>query len=232
MADSPEVVQGEEMGLVKRMVGVFVSPGATFEAVRARVSVADWLVPLILVMIVGTVSVYMLTPLMDEMNAALKDAGEHAQAIGRVSTVIGAAFSVAIIAIMLFVIAAILLGLARLVLGGETTYRHVLAVSSYSSLVNIPSAIVTIPLMIAKESMEVQVGLGLLLPDSMAESFLAYFLNTLSVFSVWQYALTAIGLGIVSGISTKKAAIGVLVLFILYALGAAALQGWSKGLGG
>ena len=229
MADSPEVVQGEEMGLVKRMVGVFVSPGATFEAVRARVSVADWLVPLILVMIVGTVSVYMLTPLMDEMNAALKDAGEHAQAIGRVSTVIGAAFGVAI---MLFVIAAILLGLARLVLGGETTYRHVLAVSSYSSLVNIPSAIVTIPLMIAKESMEVQVGLGLLLPDSMAESFLAYFLNTLSVFSVWQYALTAIGLGIVSGISTKKAAIGVFVLFILYALGAAALQGWSKGLGG
>ena len=230
MADSPEVVQGEEMGLIKRMVGVFVSPGATFEAVRARVSVADWLVPLILVMIVGTVSVYMLTPLMDEeMNEALKDAGEHAQAIGRVSTVIGAAFSVAI---MLFVIAAILLGLARLVLGGETTYRHVLAVSSYSSLVNIPSAIVTIPLMIAKESMEVQVGLGLLLPDSMAESFLAYFLNTLSVFSVWQYALTAIGLGIVSGISTKKAAIGVFVLFILYALGAAALQGWSKGLGG
>ena len=229
MADSPEVVQGEEMGLVKRMVGVFVSPGATFEAVRARVSVADWLVPLILVMIVGTVSVYMLTPLMDEMNEALKDAGEHAQAIGRVSTVIGAAFSVAI---MLFVFAAILLGLARLVLGGETTYRHVLAVSSYSSLVNIPSAIVTIPLMIAKESMEVQVGLGLLLPDSMTESFLAYFLNALSVFSVWQCALTAIGLGIVSGISTKKAAIGVFVLFVLYALGAAALQGWSKGLGG
>jgi len=230
MADSPEVVQGEEMGLVKRMVGVFVSPGATFEAVRARVSVADWLVPLILVMIVSTVSVYMLTPLMDEeMNAALKDAGEHAQAIGRVSTVISATFGVAI---MLFVLAAILLGLARLVLGGETTYRHVLAVSSYGLLVNIPSAIVTIPLMIAKESMEVQVGLGLLLPDSMAESFLASFLNTLSVFSVWQCALTAIGLGIVSGISTKKAAIGVFVLFILYALGAAALQGWSKGLGG
>lgn len=222
MADSPEVVQGEEMGLVKRMVGVFVSPGATFEAVRARVSVADWLVPLILVMLVSAVSMYMLTPLMDEMNAALKDAGEHAQTIGRVSTVISAIFAVAI---MLFVIAAILLGLARLVLGGETTYRHVLAVSSYSSLVGIPSAIVTVPLMIAKESMEVQVGLGLLLPDSMAESFLAYFLNALSVFSVWQCALTAIGLGIVSGISTKKAAIGVFVLFILYALGSAALQG-------
>lgn len=218
MANSPEVVQGEEMGLVKRMVGVFVSPGATFEAVRARVGVADWLVPLILVMIVIGMSMYMLTPIMDEMNAAL-----------RVSTVIGATFG---IAIMLFVIAAILLGLARLVLGGETTYRHVLAVSSYSSLVNIPSAIVTVPLAIAKESIEVQVGLGLLLPDSMAESFLAYFLNALNVFSVWQYALTAIGLGIVSGISTKKAAIGVFVLFILYALGSAALLGWLKGLGG
>lgn len=230
MANSPEVVRGEEMGLVKRMVGVFGSPGATFEAVRARVSVADWLVPLIVAMIVIGVSMYMLMPIMDdEMNAALKDAGEHAQTIGRVSTVIGAVFGVAI---MLFVSAAILLGLARLVLGGETTYRHVLAVSSYSSLVYIPTAIVTVPLAIAKESIEVQVGLGLLLPDSMAESFLAYFLNELNVFSVWQCALTAIGLGIVSGISTKKTAIGVFVLFILYALGAAALQGWSKGLGG
>ena len=223
MANSPEVVQGEEMGLFKRMVGVFVSPGATFEAVRARVGVADWLVPLILVMLVIGMSMYMLTPLMDdEMKEALKDAGEHAQTIGRVSTVISAIFAVAV---MLFVNAAILLGLARLVLGGETTYRHVLAVSSYSSLVGIPSEIVTVPLRLAKESMDVQVGLGLLLPDSMAESFLAYFLNALSVFSVWQCALTAIGLGIVSGISTKKAAIGVFVLFILYALGSAALQG-------
>ena len=145
------------------------------------------------------------------------------------AAVIGAPLGVVVGAI---VIAAIFLALVRFVLGGETTYRHVLAVTCYGSLVGIPGAIVTVPLMLAKESAVVQVGLGLLLPDSMAESFLAFFLHNLSVFSVWQCALTAIGLGIVSGISTKKAAIGVFVLFILYALGSAALAGMAKGLGG
>lgn len=227
MADSPEVVQAEDMGLGKRMMGVFVSPGATFEAVRARVSVADWLVPLILMAIVGTVTLYLILPLQMEM--AETNVAEDMKAATDAAAVIFAPFGVVVWA---FVIAAIFLVLVRFVLGGETTYRHVLAVTCYGSLVGIPGAIVTVPLMLAKESAVVQVGLGLLLPDSMAESFLAYFLHSLSVFAIWQCALTAIGLGIVSGISTKKAAIGVFVLFILYALGSAALEGMAKGLGG
>lgn len=227
MADSPEVMQAEDMGLGKRMIGVFVSPGATFEAVRARVSVADWLVPLILMAIVGTVTLYLILPLQMEM--AQTNVAEDMKAATDAAAVIFAPFGVVVWA---FVIAAIFLVLVRFVLGGETTYRHVLAVTCYGSLVGIPGAIVTVPLMLAKESAVVQVGLGLLLPDSMAESFLAYFLHSLSVFAIWQCALTAIGLGIVSGISTKKAAIGVFVLFILYALGSAALEGMAKGLGG
>ncbi len=47
MADSTEAGHVEEMGLGRRMVGVFFSPGATFESVRSRVSTSDWLVPLI-----------------------------------------------------------------------------------------------------------------------------------------------------------------------------------------
>lgn len=225
MADSPEVMQAEDMGLGKRMIGVFVSPGATFEAVRARVSVADWAVPLILMAIVGTVTAYLTLPLeMGETNVPedMKAATDAAAVIGVPIAVVAGAF----------VGAAIFLVLVRFVLGGETTYRHVLAVTCYGSLVGIPDAIVTVPLMLAKESAVVQVGLGLLLPDSMAESFLAYFLHNLSVFAIWQCALTAIGLGIVSGISTKKAAIGVFTLYILFALGLATLAGMAKGLGG
>ena len=229
MADSPEVAHAEDLGLGKRMMGVFVSPGATFEAVRARVSVADWLVPLILTAIVATAATYMTLPLMDQMAMAQTNVDENMKAVNNAAMLIGAPIGVVA---MVFVVAAIFLGLVRLVLGGETTYRHVLAVTCYSSLVCLPGAIVTVPLMLAKESAVVQVGFGLLLPDSMTDSFLAYFLYHLNFFTIWQYTLTAIGLGIVSGISTKKAAIGVFILLILYALGSVALQGMAKGLGG
>ncbi len=242
MADSTETGYVEEMGLGKRMVGVFFSPGATFESVRSRVSTSDWLVPLILIAIVTVITVYMTAPIIkkistEQMKASIEQMSqdqqekvlEQAQTIGSVATLISAPAG---IAIMLFVTSLVFLALTRFILGGETTYKHVLTVNCLSSLICIPSAIVTVPLMLAKESAFVQVGFGLLLPDSMAETFLARLLLILNFFSIWQYALVGIGLGIVSGISIRKAVVGIFVLFILYAVGSAALQGLAGSLGG
>ena len=237
MADSPEAGHVEEMGPGRRLIGVFFSPGATFGSVRSRVGQTDWLVPLIIMAIVAVITVYMTAPIiqkmsMEQMKTSMgqdEQVIEKMQTIGNVAALVGAPVGVAV---ALFVTSLVLLVLARFILGGETTYKHVLAVTSLSSLVGIPAAIVTVPLMLAKESAFVQVGFGLLLPGSMAETFLARLLFNLNFFSIWQYALVAIGLGIVSGISTKKAAIGVFVLFFLYALGGAVLQGLSGGPGG
>ena len=237
MAESTEAGHVEEMGLGKRMMGVFFSPGATFESVRSRVSTSDWLVPLIIMAIVAVVTVYMTAPIiqkmsMEQMQTSMgqdEQVMEKMQTVGNVAALVGAPVGVAV---ALFVISLVLFVLVRFVLGGETTYKHVLTVNCLSSLVGIPAAIVAVPLMLAKESVYVQVGFGLLLPDSMAETFLAHLLFNLNFFSIWQYALVAIGLGIVSGISTKKAAIGVFVLFFLYALGSAALQGLAGSPGG
>ena len=66
MADSPEVGHVEEMGLGKRLIGVFCFAGATLESVRSRVGHADWLVPLILLSIVTVVTVYMAAPIIQK----------------------------------------------------------------------------------------------------------------------------------------------------------------------
>ena len=233
MADSTEAGHVEEMGLGRRMVGVFFSPGATFESVRSRVGTSDWLVPLIIMAIVAAITAYLVTPIAmakEKANMAQAEINmEDMQTIGMIVGTISAPLGIALI---MFLISAILLVLARFVLGGETTYKQVLTVNCLSSLVGIPATIVAVPLMLAKESVYVQVGFGLLLPDSMAETFLARLLFNLNFFSIWQYALVGIGLGIVSGISTKKAVIGVFVLFVLYAVGSAALQTMFAGLGG
>ncbi|MXZ09640.1 MAG: hypothetical protein F4Y79_09370 [Gemmatimonadetes bacterium] len=213
MADSSKIIYGEELGLGKRMTGVFVSPGKTFGSVRSRVAHADWLVPIILMMIVAAITVYLTRSI---MMAHMEKISATGSMIAMVSAPVG-------IVLALFLNSAIFLGTVRFVLGGETTYKHMLAVNSLSMLVGIPTAIVTVPLMLYKGSL-IQVGLGLFLPDSMTETFLGRLLFYLSFFSIWQYALVAIGLGIVSGISTKKAAIGVFTVFFLYALVSAGSQ--------
>lgn len=233
MADSTEAGHVEEMGLGKRMVGVFFSPGATFESVRSRVSTSDWLVPLILLAIVVAITAYLVTPMaMEQEKVNMAQAEINMEDMQTISMIAGTISAPLGIALIMFLISAILLVLVRFVLGGETTYKQVLVVNCLSSLICIPSAIVSVPLMLAKESVYVQVGFGLLLPDSMAETFLARLLFNLNFFSIWQYALVGIGLGIVSGISTKKAVIGVFVLLVLYAVGSAALQTMFAGLGG
>lgn len=233
MADSTEAGHVEEMGLGRRMVGVFFSPGATFESVRSRVSTSDWLVPLIIMAIVVAITAYLVTPMaLEQEKANMAQAEINMEDMQTISMIVGTISAPLGIALIMFLISAILLVLVRFVLGGETTYKHVLTVNCLSSLVGIPATIVAVPLMLAKESVYVQVGFGLLLPDSMAETFLARLLFNLNFFSIWQYALVGIGLGIVSGISTKKAVIGVFVLLVLYAVGSAALQTMFAGLGG
>ena len=230
MADSTEAGHVEEMGLGRRMVGVFFSPGATFESVRSRVGTSDWLVPLIIIAIVAAITAYLVAPIAMAKEMAQAEINmEDMQTISMIAGTISAPLGIALI---MFLISAILLVLVRFVLGGETTYKHVLTVNCLSSLICIPSAIVSVPLMLAKGSVYVQVGFGLLLPDSMAETFLARLLFNLNFFSIWQYALLGIGLGIVSGISIRKAVIGVFVLLVLYAVGSAALQTMFAGLGG
>ena len=233
MADLPEAGHAEEMGLGKRMVGVFFSPGATFESVRSRVGTSDWLVPLIITAIVTAITAYLVTPIaMAKEKAKMAQAEINMEDMQTIGMIVGTISAPLGIALILFLISAILLVLVRFVLGGETTYKHVLAINCLSSLICIPATIVALPLMFAKESVYVQVGFGLLLPDAMAETFLARLLFNLNFFSIWQYALVGIGLGIVSGISIRKAVIGVFVLLILYSVGAAALQTMFAGLGG
>ena len=163
MADSTEAGHVEEMGLGRRMIGVFFSPGATFESVRSRVSTSDWLVPLILLAIVAVVTVYMTAPIiqkmsMEQMQTSMgqdEQVMEKMQTIGNVAALVGAPVGVAA---ALFVISLVLLALARFILGGETTYKHVLTVNCLSSLICIPSAIVVSTPDACQESVYVQVG--------------------------------------------------------------------------
>ena len=232
--DPGNLESGQEMGIVSRMIGALISPGRTFAAVNARVDHQDWYLPMIIIVVVGMISAYQLMPaaqtagmeaiqeqlaqdesLTEEQRALALESAQKMMGLGAV--VFGSLGS----AVTIFIQALIFFVLANFVFGGDGTFKKTLAVVSYSSLVVIPAAIVTLLLAAAWDSASMQVGLGMLVPESMKGSFADHFLSMITVFAVWKYLLIAVGLGAVAGIRTKLAGMGVFGLWILYVLAAA-----------
>ena len=229
--DSGNVESGQEMGIGGRMVGALFSPGRTFASVNAHLDHRDWYLPIIVIAIVGMFSAYLLMPtaktagmqavqeqlatdasLTEEQRAMALESAQRVMGLGAVVLPsIGTAVTI-------YVQAAIFLALSNFVFGGEGTFKKTLAVVSYSSLVAIPAAIVTVLLTMATGSATFQVGLGLLVPGSMEGSYIYYFLSMITVFAVWKYLLITVGLAAVTGIRTKLAGIGVFGLWIRYVL--------------
>ena len=58
--DSGNVGSGQEMGIGGRMVGALLSPGRTFASVNAQLEHRDWYLPMIVIVIVGMFSAYLL----------------------------------------------------------------------------------------------------------------------------------------------------------------------------
>ena len=242
--ETREAGSAREMGLIRRMLGVFFSPGETFASVGRQAGHLDWLVPLIVVALVSIISLRLTMPIVqaetlgkmrqriieqkpDLSEEKMQETMEKVQGVTETAAFINAPVGAAA---WLFVQAAVLLALVNFVLGGRGAYKKVLAVTGYSSLIAVPAAIVTVPLMLARGTMHVQVGLGLLLPASLEGSFLFHFLTYITLFSIWQYSLVSIGVGAVSGIGTKRAAWGVFVLFFAFILIVASIQGFVGGL--
>ena len=232
--DAQDVDGAQKTGIGGRMVGALFSPGRTFAAVNAHAEHRDWYLPMIVIAIVGMFSAYLLmstakTAGMQAVQEQLaKDeslteeqrglALESAQRMMGLGAVVLPSIGTAV---MIFVQAAIFLALSNFVFGGDGTYKKTLAVVSYSSLVAIPAAVITVLLTMATGSTTFQVGLGLLVPGSMEGSYIYHFLSLITVFAVWKYLLIAVGLGAVAGIRTKLAGIGIFGLWILYVLAAA-----------
>jgi hypothetical protein len=117
-------------------------------------------------------------------------------------------------------------------LGGEATYGQMLPVFAYGSLIGVIKSLVITPLMVSKQTVMVQTGLGLLMSDELLHTFFGRFVSMLELFTVWQAAVTAIGLSIVAGVSMGKAFTGIFALLLIVVAIAAAVAGLSSAFGG
>ena len=214
------------------MVGIFIAPRRTFTALRAETQYEDWLVPMLVVIIVGMIGGHLLFP-----DALEKSVFEQLQQFKNLDkknwsmyltnarlTGSNSAYANPIItAILIFLVAVFYWGIVRFLFRGNITYKQVLAVINYSFLVQVPEAIITVPLAMAKEVTRVQIRLELLIPESLEGIAFFDHLALISVFEMWKYSLLGLGLIMVGGNSIENSE----VLFIHFLPRQCLVHNWS-----
>lgn len=207
------------MSLPRRIIGVFVSPRQVFEYLRERPRLLGALVVLIVVTLIAVFPI--LDLMVQDQRAAMNDKGTmteeqitKAEQAMRVTTPIFAALGNAFI---VFVLAAIYLFIANILLGGSTTYKHLLAGVAHIAMINIPAAIIRVPIMLAKGSSEVTLSPAAFLPLEQEKTFLYYLLSQFDIFYLWMIGLSAVAISVLASVPTRKAVTAVVIMWAVLA---------------
>lgn len=126
--------------------------------------------------------------------------------------------------IVTFVMAGLLFGVFSGLLGGNGTYKQVLAVLTHSGAVNIVQQLFVTPLNYVRESMSSPTNLSVFFPMLEEGSFLASFLGTIDLFIVWWVVVLAIGLSVLYRRKTGPVVMGLFGVYAVIALAIAAIK--------
>lgn len=227
-------IQPEEkpMSGASKILNIFFEPKKVFESLRIK---PTWLIPFIIVAIIGIGFFYSTYPyIMQQQVEKIKDnekiPDEQKQKI--IETMTGKdhpPFWQLFIApvstlVVLVIVAAVLFFVFNVLLGGDSTYRRVLSVYTYSSLIAIPEMIVKFPLIMVKKDVGVQTSLALLLSANAKDTFLYSILSSFDIFTIWQVILISLGMGVLYKYSAKKAFTAVFILWIIWILAKSGLS--------
>jgi len=232
--------QAPRMGAFRKLWGVLVDPGRTFSALDHKPS---WLFPVIVLILVAMISSVLVadfriqearqrieqndrfTPQQREEIYDRMDEQQSKPIMKLLSYVIGPIVAVFII---IFFVSAVLYFGGNVLLGGETGFKKVLSVYSWSSMVAIPALLLKTPLMLLKETSKVHTSLAALMPSGSEEGLLFKILTHTDLFTIWEISLLSIGLAVIYKFSTKKTAglvIGLYLVYVVLAVGFSMLLG-------
>ncbi len=208
------------------MVGVLFSPDETFRDIARK---PDVLVPLIVILVISTISGILLAPRMqfdsmrtqiaarnpnmssDDIDRGVRIAG----AIGKVS-----AYASPLIALIAFVIIAGVLFIAFRLFGGEGTFRQAFSVVTYSWIPRVIQGVILTIIIAVKGTIDVNDVSTLVrsnlafLTDMSEHPVLFSLLSTFDVFTIWTVVLLIIGFAWVSRFTKARSAAIILSIWI------------------
>jgi len=226
MEEITSTVPQEEktMGGASKIINIFFEPKRVFESLKIK---PTWLIPFIIVILLAIGSFYYTFPLIMDQQVQRIQEMEQIPEARKLEIIEGMrekdspplwqlAMPPVFGLIVLVVVAGILYLVFNVLLGGDSTYRRVLSVYSYSGLVAIPSMIVKFPLIKIKGDLNVQTSLALLLSANAKDTFLYSVLSGFDIFSLWQVILVSMGMGVIYKYTTKKTFTTVVILWIMW----------------
>lgn len=210
-----------------RLIGVLLSPGKTFESIARR---PTWVVPMVVLVIVTTAVTLLLfqkADFMEMMRQQMEAQGQQIPA-DRAEGMEGFMKGCTIVSIVVFPVVLWLVGAAFFLLfnlfGGQLRYPVSLSVLLHSFMPGVVSALLSIPVILSRESFtmkELQSGgrvlksnLAFLAPEDAGPRLVA-LLSSLDLFAIWTMVLMVLGYHVAARVSKATAASVVLALWVL-----------------
>lgn len=215
-----------------KVINTYFEPRKVFESLKIK---PTWLVPFIIVALLGMASFWFTFPLiMKDVVTNIQENERFTEEqkemiIERIGSaehppVYQLAFAPAGVIVIFFLISGVLFFVFNVLLGGGSSFKRVLAVFSYSSLIAIPKAIIHLPLAFAKQTADIQTSLAIFLSPEAKGSFLHSVLKGFDIFTLWQVILVSLGLAVMYNFTTKKSFTTVLILWVLLIVVGSALS--------
>jgi hypothetical protein len=239
---SPAATAAARDNLLARLVGVIFSPRATFERIVAR---PRWFGAMALVFGCLALGQFVLLSTESGQEAMLDQQVRQAERwtgtvtdqdyqtyerMAPYNRFLASGATLLLGPIISFAIAGILLGIFNALLGGNASYKQVLAILSHSGAVQLLQAAFTLPLNYLRESMSGATNLGVFAQAFLDDtSFAARFLGMIDLFIIWGLIVTAIGLAVLFKRRTSPIFWSLMGVYILIAIGIAGLMQVTSG---
>jgi len=221
-------------GIGSLIVSVFTKPSEAFKHLHKK---TDWLIPFIIIAIVGTIMGHFLQPLfvrdmtpivmrnMEKYRAMMSEE-QYNQVIQQMENQRAEAaegkfkwqtpvFATILPFIFLVVITTVCLLTGNFIFGGKAGFWLVMNVVAFAALVGLLGDIVRLLMVVAKDSVWVYTGLGILKPIDDG-TFLFYLLRQVDLFTIWRIVVTCIGLGVIYNMKPKRFAFVLFPIWIVF----------------
>ncbi|MDH4156138.1 MAG: YIP1 family protein [candidate division Zixibacteria bacterium] len=217
----PEVVAVKPRSIWGIIVRVFSAPQQAFEDFKPRPRI---LVLLVITIVIGAIAAlgtakytallqYELLSTSPQIPQQLLDQMRQAATEVELGKAIPTGGVFAVIVGLLVALVAWFVG--GFLMGGKAKFKTVWAATLLGGLIMELGSLVRLPLIMAKDSMYVSLGLAAFLPGKDFRSILYGLLYYFDIFMVWTIIVTGIGYGIIFGISRGK---GITAAFIGFAI--------------
>lgn len=230
----PPSVDVAEMNVIQKIIGIFTSPAKAFASIDLK---PTFILPLLIMIVISLLFAYTARDVIKEegferqeqiMQERGMDQEQIDQAMAQGEKMMAytmPVFAVLGTIVLLIVVGGVFLFVGNVVLGGKTTYKKVLSVTAWSWLILSLYSLVMLPLVLAKHSMNVTFSLATFLSADAKGTFLYGLLSKIDIFYIWWIAVYSIGLAVIYKMETRKTAIAVTVVYLIYAVIASSFAG-------